>query len=64
MNASKMIAFTVKANHLAVGVLIISKNVNLDYYASHFNVQDHIILKEHPKELHSRLIHCVINPVF
>lgn len=49
---------------LPVGILVISKNVNLDYYISHFCVQDHIILKEYPKEKHSRLIHAVLNPVF
>ncbi len=64
MNASKKIAFTVKVKSIPVGIVLISKNVNLDYYISHFCVQDHIILKEYPKEKHSRLIHAVINPVF
>jgi len=36
MNASKMMAFTVKVEGMSVGALVISKNVNLDYYASHF----------------------------
>ncbi len=63
-NASKQIAFTVSVTGLPVGILVISKNVNLDYYISHFCVQDHIILKEYPKEKHSRLIHAVLNPVF
>jgi hypothetical protein len=38
MNASKKIAFTVKVKSIPVGIVLISKNVNLDYYISHFCV--------------------------
>ncbi len=41
-----------------------SKNVNLDYYISHFCVQDHLILKEHPQPYHTKLLHSVLNPLF
>ena len=43
---------------------VVSKTVNLDYYISHFCVQDHLILNEHPKTYHTKLIHSVLNPIF
>jgi hypothetical protein len=43
---------------------IVTKNVNLSYYASHYCVQDHIILKEHPRISHTRLLHSILNPLF
>jgi len=43
---------------------ILSKNVNLAYYVSHFAVQDHFILDEHPQPLHTRLLHSILNPLF
>lgn len=43
---------------------VVSKTVNLDYYVSHFCVQDHIILKEHPKPFHTKLMHSILNPLF
>ena len=43
---------------------VVSKTVNLDYYISHFCVQDHIILKEHSNEFHTKLLHSVLNPLF
>jgi len=43
---------------------VVSKTVNLDFYISHFCVQDHIILKEHSNEFHTKLLHSVLNPLF
>lgn len=42
----------------------ISKNVNLDYYISHFFIQDQIILEEHPRDKHGKVIYSFINPLF
>jgi len=47
-NASKKMAFSVFCKDKIIGMYILSKNVNLSYYVSHFCVQDHIILDEHP----------------
>jgi hypothetical protein len=41
-----------------------SKDVNLDYYVSHFHVQDHVLIGEQERKAHSRLIHSCINPIF
>lgn len=35
---------TVTCGQDLIGMYTISKNVNLDYYVSHFFVQDHIII--------------------
>lgn len=43
---------------------MISKDINLDYYVSHFHVQDQILMAEHDRKGHSRLIYSVINPIF
>ena len=41
---------TVTCGQDLIGMYTISKNVNLDYYVSHFFVQDHIIVNEHPRQ--------------
>lgn len=38
--------------------------MNLDYYVSHFHVQDQILMAEHDRKAHSRLVYSVINPIF
>ena len=42
--SSKYTSFTVNCGGELIGLYTISKTVNLDYYVSHFFVQDHIIL--------------------
>ena len=37
-NASKKTAFSVYCNDVIIGMYILTKNVNLDYYVSHFCV--------------------------
>lgn len=63
-NASKKIAFSVFCKDTLIGMYILSKNVNLKYYESHFCVQDHIIMDEHPQPSHTRLLHSILNPLF
>lgn len=41
-----------------------AKDVNLDYYKSHFHIQDSILMSEHERKGHTRLIHSVLNPIF
>jgi hypothetical protein len=57
-------SFSVYCGEELIGLYVISKNVNLDYYISHFFVQDHIILDQHPRDSHSKLIHAILNPLF
>ena len=37
-NASKKMAFSVYCSDVLIGMYVLSKNVNLDYYVSHFCV--------------------------
>jgi hypothetical protein len=41
-----------------------AKDVNLEYYKSHFHIQDAILLNEHERKAHTRLIFSIINPIF
>ena len=63
-SSSKLVSFTVSCGEEVIGMYVVSKAVNLDYYISHFFVQDNIILDEHPKECHTKLIHAILNPLF
>jgi len=47
-----------------IGCFMISKDINLEYYKSHFHIQDQILLNEHERKGHTRLIYSVINPIF
>jgi len=61
---SKYLSFSVKVQGYLIGGFVITKNVNLEYYRSHFHIEDFIILKEHDRDCHSRLVHAIINPIF
>ena len=47
-----------------VATFLITRDVNLEYYKSHFHLQDQILMREHDVKGHSRLIYSVINPIF
>jgi hypothetical protein len=47
-----------------VALFVLAKDINLDYYISHFHIQDSILLNEHERKGHTRLIYAVINPIF
>lgn len=57
-------AYVAKILNSIVGVFIISKDVNLNYYKSHFHIQDSILLKEHDRRAHTRIVHSVMNPIY
>jgi hypothetical protein len=61
---SKQISFVAKIRGMVIGCYVISKDVNLDYYKSHFHIQDSILLNEHERKAHSRLTYSVLNPIF
>lgn len=47
-----------------VGCFVLSKDVNLDYYTSHFHVQDQILINEQDRKSHTRLKYSCVNPIF
>ena len=61
---SPWIAFSARVEDSVVAAFLISKDVNLDYYVSHFHVQDQILMGEHDRKGHSRLVYSIINPIF
>ncbi len=42
---SKRMSFSVFCEREIIGLFVMSKAVNLDYYVSHFNIKDHLIIK-------------------
>lgn len=61
---SKNVSFVAKVGDDIVGAFVLSRDVNLSYYVSHFNVQDLMILNEHDRREHTRILHSVLNPIF
>jgi len=61
---SPWIAFSARVEDSVVAAFLISKDVNLEYYVSHFHVQDQILMGEHDRKGHSRLVYSIINPIF
>ncbi len=45
--ACKNQAFIAKIEETVIGAFVLSKDVNLQYYKSHFHIQDNILLSEH-----------------
>jgi len=62
--ASTNYGFVAKVMDEIIGAFVISKDVNLDYYISHFHIQDQILIAEQDRKSHARLIHSCINPIF
>lgn len=56
--------FVAKIDDEVVGAFILAKQVNLEYYKSHFHIQDSILLNEHERKAHTRLVFSVVNPIF
>jgi hypothetical protein len=56
--------FVAKIAKTITGVFVTSKDVNLNYYKSHFHIQDSILLPEHDRRGHTRLLHSVVNPIY
>lgn len=62
--ASTDFGFVAKIMDQIVGCFILSKDVNLDYYTSHFHVQDQILISEQDRKSHTRLKYSCVNPIF
>lgn len=61
---TKWLAYSARVEDSVVATFVISKDVNLDYYKSHFHIQDQILMAEHERKGHSRLVYSIINPIF
>jgi hypothetical protein len=62
--SSTLYGFVAKVQDQVIGAFVISKDVNLEYYISHFHVQDQILVAEQDRKSHTRLIHSCVNPIF
>lgn len=62
--ASTNFGFVAKVMDQIVGCFVLSKDVNLDYYTSHFHIQDQILIGEQERKSHTRLMFSCINPIF
>jgi len=56
--------FLTTLNDDIMGVTVLSKDVNLPYYQSHFHIQDYMLLREHERVGHKRILAFVLNPIF
>jgi len=61
---SGYMSFCARVYNTVVATFLISKDVNLEYLLSHFHIQDQILLNEHERRGHSRLVYSMINPIF
>ena len=63
-NASNKISFSAFNQNAVIGFFVMTKDVNLEYYKSHFCIQYHLLLDQYALIDHSRLLHSVVNPLF
>ena len=63
-NASNKIAFSAFNQNAVIGFFVMTKDVNLEYYKSHFCIQYYLLLDQYALTDHSRLLHSVVNPLF
>lgn len=63
-NASNKIAFSAFNQNAPIGFFVMTKDVNLEYYKSHFCLQYHLLMDQYELTDHSRLLHSVVNPLF
>lgn len=63
-NASNKVCFTCFSEDAVVGFFVLTKDVNLEYYKSHFSIQYHMQLQNYALTDHTRLLHSIVNPLF
>lgn len=61
---SSYLSFCARVYNTVIATFLISRDVNLEYLLSHFHIQDQILLAEHERRGHSRLVYSLINPIF
>ena len=47
---TKWLAYSARVEDSVVATFVISKDVNLEYYKSHFHIQDQILMAEHERK--------------
>uniref|UniRef100_A0A7S3MYV1 CFAP61 dimerisation domain-containing protein n=1 Tax=Strombidium inclinatum TaxID=197538 RepID=A0A7S3MYV1_9SPIT len=62
--ASTNYGFVAKVMDEIIGAFVVSKDVNLEYYISHFHIQDQILIAEQDRKSHTRMIYSCVNPIF
>lgn len=62
--SSKFSCITAKINQNNIGIFLVSKEVNIAYYDSHFNIRDFSNLEKINKYFHSRIIFFAIHKNF
>ena len=55
-SSSKFMCVVCKIKNSIIGISLLSKEVNIDYYDSHFSIRDYINLDKISKYFHSRII--------
>jgi hypothetical protein len=60
----KFSSVSIKINENIIGICIISKEINIDYYDSHFTVRDYINLDKLSKYYHGRIVFFAIQKNF
>ena len=63
-NASNKLCYTAFSEDSVIGFFVITKDVNFDYYKSHFCQQYHMLLDQYAIMDHTRLLHSIVNPLF
>jgi hypothetical protein len=63
-NASNKISFSAFNQNAVIGFFVLTKDVNMEYYKSHFCIQYYLLLDQYALTDHSRLLHSVVNPLF
>ncbi|KAM3135741.1 hypothetical protein pb186bvf_012138 [Paramecium bursaria] len=63
-NTRENTTYVVYCKESIIGFYCMTNKINLQYLMSHFCIQDHILVKEHPKPLHAKLLQAVLNPLF
>lgn len=63
-NESPIVTFAISCKEDLVGLFLVSKDVNIKYYQSHFDIEEYIIMDEHPRTNHTRLYTALLNPIF
>lgn len=60
----KLNCISIKINENVIGIALISKEINIDYYDSHFTVRDYINLDKLSKYYHGRILYFSLHKNF
>jgi len=63
-DSSTSVAFTVEIQGMPIGMYLLSRDVNLQYYRSHFDIEEMLLIGEYDRGVHTRLQIALLNPIF